>query len=35
MQTKLRLLVALSRDYYERRPFKFDGKIGKVVVALK
>ena len=25
----------VSRDYYERRPFKFDGKIGKVVVALK
>ena len=25
----------VSRDYFERRPFKFDGKIGKVVVDLK
>jgi arylsulfatase A-like enzyme len=24
----------VSRDYYERRPFKFDGKIGKVTVQL-
>ena len=25
----------VSRDYFERRPFKFDGKIGKVGVSLK
>jgi arylsulfatase len=25
----------VSRDYFERRPFKFDGKIGKVNVELK
>jgi arylsulfatase len=25
----------VSRDYFERRPFKFDGKIGTVEVALK
>jgi len=25
----------VSRDYAERRPFKFDGKIKKVTVALK
>ncbi len=25
----------VSRDYFERRPFKFDGKIGKVKVDLK
>ena len=25
----------VSRDYYERRPFKFDGKIAKVKVDLK
>ena len=25
----------VSRDYYERRPFKFDGKIGQVKVLLK
>jgi arylsulfatase len=25
----------VSRDYFERRPFKFNGKIGKVVVDLK
>ena len=26
---------AVSRDYFERRPFKFDGKISKVRVVLK
>ena len=26
---------AVSRDYSERRPFKFDGKIGTVKVELK
>lgn len=25
----------VSRDYYERRPFKFDGRIGTVKVPLK
>ena len=25
----------VSRDYFERRPFKFDGKIEKVRVELK
>lgn len=25
----------VSRDYYERRPFKFDGTIGTVKVSLK
>jgi arylsulfatase len=25
----------VSRDYYERRPFKFDGRIGTVKVSLK
>jgi arylsulfatase len=25
----------VSRDYFERRPFKFDGKISAVKVALK
>jgi hypothetical protein len=25
----------VSRDYFERRPFKFDRKIGKVKVELK
>ena len=25
----------VSRDYFERRPFKFDGKIGSVEVSLK
>ena len=25
----------VSRDYFERRPFKFDGKIGTVKVELK
>jgi len=25
----------VSRDYYERRPFKFNGKIGTVKVVLK
>lgn len=25
----------VSRDYFERRPFKFDGKIGRVEVSLK
>jgi arylsulfatase len=25
----------VSRDYYERRPFKFDGKISRVKVELK
>lgn len=25
----------VSRDYFDRRPFKFDGKIEKVTVALK
>ena len=25
----------VSRDYFERRPFKFDGKIEKVTVELK
>lgn len=27
--------TTVSRDYYERRPFKFDGKIKKVIVELK
>lgn len=25
----------VSRDYYERRPFKFDGQIEKVTVELR
>ncbi len=35
----LMVIVLLSffyaRDYFERRPFKFDGKIGRVQVSLK